>query len=49
MVVKFIEDAENIELLITALRNFLQTIQYVCSLFFFQTFTMNKFGINNKP
>ena len=35
MVVKFIEEeAGNIELLITALRNFLRTIQYVYSLFF---------------
>ena len=50
IVVKFVEeDIQNIDLLKSALRNHLQTIQYVYSLLFPKIYNRtNKFGINNK-
>ena len=50
IVVKFVEeDMQNIDLLKSALRNHLQTIQYVYSLLFPKIYNRtNKFGINNK-
>ena len=50
IVVKFAEeDIQNIDLLKSALRNHLRTIQYVYSLLFPKIYNRtNKFGINNK-
>ena len=50
IVIKFVEeDMENIDLLKSALRNHLQTIQYVYSLLFPKIYNRtNRFGINNK-
>ena len=50
IVLKFVEeDAQNIDLLKSALRDHLQTIQYVYSLLFPKIYNRtNRFGINNK-
>ena len=50
IVLKFVEeDAQNIDLLKSALRDHLQTIQYVYSLLFPKMYNRtNRFGINNK-
>ena len=50
IVVKFVEeDVQNIDLLRSALRNYLQTTQYVYSLLFPKIYNRtNRFGINNK-
>ena len=50
IVVKFVEeDVQNIDLLKSALRNYLRTIQYVYSLLFPKIYDRtNRFGINNK-
>ena len=50
IVIKFIEeDMKNINLLKSAFRNYLSTIQYVYSLLFPKVYNRtNKFGINNK-
>ena len=50
IVVKFVEeDVQNIDLLKSALRNHLRTIQYVYSLLFPKIYNRtNRFGINNK-
>ena len=49
IVVKVIEDVQNIDFLKSALRNHLQTIQHVYSLLFPKIYSRtNRFGINNK-
>ena len=50
IILKFVEEgAQNIDLLKSALRDHLQTIQYVYSLLFPKIYNRaNKFGINNK-
>ena len=50
IVLKFVEeDTQNIDLLKSALRDHLQTIQYVYSLLFPKMYNRtNRFGINNK-
>ena len=51
IVLKFVEeDAENIDLLRSALRDHLRTIQYVYSLLSPKIYSRtNRLGINNKP
>ena len=49
IVVKVIEDVQNIDFLKSVLRNHLQTIQHVYSLLFPKIYSRtNRFGINNK-